>query len=227
MSEARAGHRTGFFHARVRRQGKRRARVPLAFVPISKESEVMPFEKGQSGNPAGRPRGSRSRATMALQDMLERDAESIARAAINLAKHGNIAALRICMDRLLPPRRHEPVTLDLPALDKVADTVAATNSNHYNYSNTAMFCRRSLSISPQSHAPQSPFQQTGEARASTFTRRLRTAWNSVHPSAGMATPSSSTARSRLALLAAGGSRKSRRAPARPRPGSATGRRMNL
>ena len=30
----------------------------------------MPFEKGQSGNPAGRPRGSRSRATMALQDML-------------------------------------------------------------------------------------------------------------------------------------------------------------
>ena len=30
----------------------------------------MPFEKGQSGNPAGRPRGSRGRATMALQDML-------------------------------------------------------------------------------------------------------------------------------------------------------------
>jgi hypothetical protein len=88
----------------------------------------MPFEKGQSGNPAGRPRGSRSRATMALQDMLERDAESIARTAINLAKHGNIAALRICMDRLLPPRRHEPVTLDLPSLDKVADTVAATSA---------------------------------------------------------------------------------------------------
>ena len=38
----------------------------------------MPFEKGQSGNPAGRPRGSRGRATMALQDMLARDAESIA-----------------------------------------------------------------------------------------------------------------------------------------------------
>ena len=88
----------------------------------------MPFEKGQSGNPAGRPRGSRGRATMALQDMLERDAESIARTAINLAKHGNIAALRICMDRLLPPRRHEPVTLDLPPLDKVADTVAATSA---------------------------------------------------------------------------------------------------
>ena len=32
------------------------------------------------------------------------------------------------MDRLLPPRRHEPVTLDLPSLDKVADTVAATSA---------------------------------------------------------------------------------------------------
>jgi hypothetical protein len=65
---------------------------------------------------------------MALQDMLERDAESIARTAINLAKHGNIAALRICMERLLPARRHELVTLDLPPLDNVADTVAATSA---------------------------------------------------------------------------------------------------
>ena len=72
----------------------------------------MPFEKGQSGNPAGRPRGSRSRATMALQDMLARDAESIARTAINLAKHGNIPALRICMDRLLPPRRKPHLARD-------------------------------------------------------------------------------------------------------------------
>jgi hypothetical protein len=126
MSEARAGHRAGFFHARVRRAPACARR--FAFVPTSKESQAMPFEKGQSGNPAGRPRGSRGRATMALQDMLARDAESIARTAINLAKHGNIAALRICMDRLLPPRRHEPVTLDLPPLDKVADTVAATSA---------------------------------------------------------------------------------------------------
>jgi hypothetical protein len=84
----------------------------------------MPFEKGQSGNPAGRPRGSRSRATMALRDMLERDAESIARAAINLAKHGNIAALRICMDRLLPCRSNT-VAFDLPPLGTATDTVAA------------------------------------------------------------------------------------------------------
>lgn len=57
----------------------------------------MPFQKGQSGNPAGRPRGSRNRAAIALQELLERDAESIARTVIHLAKHGNIAAIRMCM----------------------------------------------------------------------------------------------------------------------------------
>ncbi|HVD72806.1 MAG TPA: DUF5681 domain-containing protein [Xanthobacteraceae bacterium] len=88
----------------------------------------MPFQKGQSGNPAGRPRGSRNKAAIALQELLERDAESIARTVTHLAKHGNIAAIRMCMERLLPPRRHEPVTLDLPALDTAADAVAATSA---------------------------------------------------------------------------------------------------
>ena len=88
----------------------------------------MPFQKGQSGNPAGRPRGSRNKAAIALQELLERDAESIARTVIHLAKHGNIAAIRMCMERLLPPRRHEPVTVDLPALDTAADAVAATSA---------------------------------------------------------------------------------------------------
>jgi hypothetical protein len=88
----------------------------------------MPFEKGQSGNPAGRPRGSRGKAAMAMQELLEGEAESLARRAISLAKNGNATALRICMERLLPPRRCDPVTLDLPPLDKVADTVAATSA---------------------------------------------------------------------------------------------------
>jgi hypothetical protein len=88
----------------------------------------MPFQKGQSGNPAGRPRGSRNKAAMALQDLLEHDAESIARTVTHLAKDGNIAAIRMCMERLLPPRRHEPVTCDLPALDTAADAVAAVSA---------------------------------------------------------------------------------------------------
>ena len=85
----------------------------------------MPFQKGESGNPAGRPRGARNRTTVLLENLLAEDAEAIARKAIELAKAGEIAALRMCLDRLVPVRKDEPVVFDLPALDTAADSVAA------------------------------------------------------------------------------------------------------
>ena len=85
----------------------------------------MPFQKGQSGNPAGRPRGSRNKAAMALQDLLEHDAESIARTVTHLANDGNIAAIRMCMDRLCPPRKDRHVSFALPKLERAADAVNA------------------------------------------------------------------------------------------------------
>jgi len=39
----------------------------------------MPFQKGQSGNPAGRPPGSRNKKTLVLEALLEGEAEGIAR----------------------------------------------------------------------------------------------------------------------------------------------------
>jgi hypothetical protein len=85
----------------------------------------MPFEKGESGNPAGRPRGSRNRATLLMESLLADDAEAIGRKAIAMAKQGDMAAIRLCMDRLAPARKGEPVAFELPPLDKPADSVAA------------------------------------------------------------------------------------------------------
>ena len=48
------------------------------------------FDKGVSGNPAGRPRGSRNKATLALQCLFEDEAELIGRKAVELAKQGDI-----------------------------------------------------------------------------------------------------------------------------------------
>ena len=88
----------------------------------------MPFEKGESGNPAGRPRGARNRATLLMQSLLADDAEAIGRKAIEMAIAGDLAAIRLCMDRLAPVRKDEPVAFELPPIEKPADIVAATAS---------------------------------------------------------------------------------------------------
>ncbi|MFL6833553.1 MAG: DUF5681 domain-containing protein [Xanthobacteraceae bacterium] len=89
------------------------------------ENKAMPFQKGESGNPAGRPRGARSRTTILMQNLLTERAEAIGRKMIELAERGDIAAIRLCVDRLAPVRKDEPVAVDLPSLEKPADSVAA------------------------------------------------------------------------------------------------------
>jgi hypothetical protein len=76
-------------------------------------------------NPAGRSRGSRNKTTVLMQNLLEGEAEAIARKAIEMAKDGDIAAIRVCMDRLAPARRSAAIACDLPALETRGDTVSA------------------------------------------------------------------------------------------------------
>jgi hypothetical protein len=85
----------------------------------------MPFEKGESGNPAGRPRGSRNRTALLMENLLSYEAEAIGRKAVEMAIKGDMAAIRLCMDRLAPPRKEEPIAFELPPLAKPADSVAA------------------------------------------------------------------------------------------------------
>jgi len=72
------------------------------------------FAKGCSGNPAGKPRGSRHKATQAVEAMLDGEAEALTRKAIELALGGDTTALRLCFERLLPPRKGRAVRFDLP-----------------------------------------------------------------------------------------------------------------
>src|SRR4029077_7685570 len=48
--------------------------------------QLTPWHPGQSGNPSGRPKGSRNRTTLAAEALLDGEAEQLTRKAIELAK---------------------------------------------------------------------------------------------------------------------------------------------
>jgi len=84
-----------------------------------------PFQKGQSGNPKGKPKGRRNKATMIAEALLDGQAERLIHKAIEMALEGDTVALKICLERILPPRRDRPVRLTLPPIQSAQDTVAA------------------------------------------------------------------------------------------------------
>jgi hypothetical protein len=79
------------------------------------------FKKGQSGNPAGRPRGSRNRKTLLLQQLLDDEGEGLVRKAVELALSGDPTALKLCIDRVVAPRRERAVAIAVPKLKSAAE----------------------------------------------------------------------------------------------------------
>lgn len=78
------------------------------------------FQPGQSGNPAGRPKGCRNKATQAVLALMEGAGEQIVLAVIRAAQAGDLAAARMVIDRLAPPLRERPVSLpDFPDTDSI------------------------------------------------------------------------------------------------------------
>jgi len=87
-----------------------------------------PWQPGQSGNPRGKPKGARHRATQAVETLLDGEAEGLARKAVELALEGDTTALRLCLERIAPPRRDAPVRFDLPELKTTGDALSAINT---------------------------------------------------------------------------------------------------
>src|SRR5450759_1705264 len=79
------------------------------------------FKTGQSGNPGGRPKGALNKATLATQALLDGEAEALTRKVVELAKDGNPVALRLCLERLLPPRKDRPISFTLPKIKGPVD----------------------------------------------------------------------------------------------------------
>ena len=86
------------------------------------------FRPGQSGNPAGKAKGTRHRITTAAETLLEGEAEALTRRAVEMAMGGDPTALRLCLERIYPVRKGRPITLNLPATETAADVNAAMTS---------------------------------------------------------------------------------------------------
>ena len=61
------------------------------------------FKEGQSGNPAGRPRGIKDKRIL-FAEMLDSHKDALFNKAVEMALGGNESMLRLLLDRLLPAK---------------------------------------------------------------------------------------------------------------------------
>lgn len=83
-----------------------------------------PFE---AGNP-GKPKGARHKTTLLAEKLMQKDAEAIVKAVLDSAKGGDMTAARIALDRIVPARRDNPVSFELPKIESATDAVAAQSA---------------------------------------------------------------------------------------------------
>jgi len=62
---------------------------------------------------------------MAALALLDGEAESLTRQAVTMALGGDVVALRLCLERIVPPRRDAPVVFALPAVQSAGDAATA------------------------------------------------------------------------------------------------------
>ncbi len=91
----------------------------------TEKKQKIRYQKGQSGNPKGRPQGSRNRASLMAEQLFADDVESICKAVIDKAKSGDMYAAKLVLDRLLPPRKDAHVNIQLPEVKTSNDVLKA------------------------------------------------------------------------------------------------------
>jgi len=79
------------------------------------------FARGASGNPGGRPLGSQNKSTLIMESMMQGDAEKLTRKLLDMASAGDIGAMRLCMERIMPPRKERLLSFELPPIENLDD----------------------------------------------------------------------------------------------------------
>ena len=90
-----------------------------------KIQEKTKFQKGQSGNPNGRPQGARNKASLMAEQLFIDDIQGICESVVSQAKSGNMQAAKIILDRLFPASKDRPISIELPTITTSYDILKA------------------------------------------------------------------------------------------------------
>ncbi len=74
------------------------------------------YQPGQSGNPTGRPKGTRNKATLVAESLLQGEAEKLVRKLIEKAIKGDPGSLRLAIERILPAMKDKPISIAMPTI---------------------------------------------------------------------------------------------------------------
>ena len=80
-----------------------------------------------SGN-SGKPKGSRNKATIAIESLSQGQAEALTQTAVTKALAGDSMALKLCMERIAPAPKDHPVSFSLPNMNNALDASEAAGS---------------------------------------------------------------------------------------------------
>ena len=83
-----------------------------------------PFQAGNKFG-RGRPRGSRNKASLAAQALLDGHSEALIKKCMHMAFSGDTTALRLCIERVLPTCKELPVSV-APLRGRTAGELAQT-----------------------------------------------------------------------------------------------------
>jgi hypothetical protein len=83
------------------------------------------WKPGQSGNPRGRPKGSKNKNRALAEALLDSESLELARLALGFAAEGDKVMLRACLTRAVPPARGRTVRVRLQTGHKPWDIIAA------------------------------------------------------------------------------------------------------
>jgi len=80
-----------------------------------------------AGN-SGRPKGSHNKATLAIESLIQGQAEELTQVAVTKALEGDSVALRLCMERIAPTPKDQPVSFSLPKMENALDASEVARS---------------------------------------------------------------------------------------------------